>query len=505
MTTKVVQKLTNLGLIALIVLATISCDNDIESIGLNLVNNNTFETDSSSKEITTSTENINSVPANNIGQYLLGVYADAEFGKLKGSIVTQLLLPTSGTAYATGFGTNTVIDSVLVSIPYQSTADGTDSTGKPKFVLDSVFGDTSKEFKISIYELKTFLNTLDPNDPSKSAVYQSDKVFQKGTEAFYSGNFKVNANDTVSYIKRYAADGVTVFKRDTIKATGSKPSIKLPLNEALIKQYFVDNASNAEFQSLDNFIRFFRGFYIEASEVGNESAHIISLSMADAKMTIYYSKTVDEGDDQDLNGNGTKGEKAVRTGNKYDYLFSTALKSNIYERDYTVSKKSGSERLYVQGAAGSIATAEVDMSAYANKNWLITDASLTFFVDQNASSSIIPERLSIYNYTKKTFLIDGLYGNTNGALVRDADGKPYKYVFKITDYISNLIKGTEALGVEKFGIKVYNGVSDEPQSFSDTAIKNLSWTPKGVVLYNHNLIHADKRATFKISYTQLNN
>lgn len=504
MTTKVVRKSTILGLIALIVLATVSCDKEIETIGLNLVNNNTFETSDFSQEVTTTTKNIVNVPANGVSQYLLGAYGDKEFGTLKASIVTQVSLPTVGASYLNGFGTNTVIDSVLITIPYQSTSDGKDATGKPKFVIDSIFGDASKEFKLSVYELKTFLNNLDPVDPSKSAVYYSDKVFQKGTTPFYSGNFKVNATDTVSYIKRYLADGKTVFKRDTIKDTDVKPSIKIPLNEAMIKQYFVDNAGNAEFQSLDNFIHFFRGFYIEASEIGGQSAHLISLTTTGSKMTIYFSKTSDENVDQDLDGDGVKGEKGVRSGSKYDFLFNT-IKSNVLERDYSVSKNSGAERLYVQGAAGSLATVEVDLAAFQNKNWLVTDANLTFYVDQNAQSNIAPERLLIYNYSENTRLIDDLYGNTQGYLEKDDAGKPYKYVFKITDYISNLLKSGEPLGKLTFGIKVYNSETDVPASFSDTVIKSYSWYPKGVVLYNHNPIHANKRVKLNVSYTQLNN
>ena len=70
------------------------------------------------------------------------------------------------------------------------------------------------------------------------------------------------------------------------------------------------------------------------------------------------SKDVDEGDDQDLNGNGTKGEKGVRTKHNYAFSFGS-LKSNYLERDYTVSKQSGADRLYVQGAAGSIAKIKI--------------------------------------------------------------------------------------------------------------------------------------------------
>lgn len=508
MTTKVVPKFKNLGLLALFVLSIISCEKEIESIGVNLIDNNIFTKNILTSEVTTNNFNIEKVPSNGISQYLLGVYTDSEFGELKASIVTQLTLPTTGEAYANGYGVNTSIDSVLINIPYQSTKEDNYSGGKPKFSIDSVFGNKETAFKLSVYELKTFLNTLDPNDPSKTAVYYSDKVFQKGDIAMYSGDFKVNPDDTVAYIKRFLADGKTVYKTDTIKETDKRPSIKIPLKKQLIKQLFVDNAGNSEFSSLDNFIHYFRGFYIEAAELTSNNSHLVSLSLASAKMTIYYSKDVDESDEQDLNGNGTKGEKGVRTQHNYAFSFSN-LKSNYLERDYTISKQSGADRLYIQGAAGSMATIDLlvgeNLTELQNKNWLINDAKLTFYVDQNASSNIAPEQLFIYNYEENSQIVDMLTeGPTvvGGILENDEDGKPYKYVFRITDYISKLLKSDEPLELVKLGIKVYNNPTDSP-STSQT-IKEFNWNPKGVVLYNHKAIAGDKRVKLEISYTELN-
>ncbi|NEW80737.1 MAG: DUF4270 domain-containing protein, partial [Gelidibacter sp.] len=337
-------------LFSIVFFTIISCEKEIESIGVNLVNNNNFSTDKQITDVTTANKNITKVPASGIAQYLLGVYSDNEFGTLKASIVSQLALPTVGTAY--NYGTNYGIDSVLMFIPYQSTKSADKYTnGKPKFSIDSVFGDANVEFKLGIYELGTFLNTLDPNDPSKPAIYYSDKEFQKGDTPFYSGNFKVNPNDTVAYIKRYMPNGITSYKMDTIKATDKSPSIKIPLNESLIKQIFVDNAAGAEFQSLDNFQRYFRGFYIEAEALTSNKSHIVSLNMANARMVIYYSKDEDEGATVDLNGNKINGELGVRTKHNFEFAFG-AIKSNVLKRDLA-PHQSGEDRLYVQGAAGS--------------------------------------------------------------------------------------------------------------------------------------------------------
>ena len=141
-----------------------------------------------------------------------------------------------------------------------------------------------------------------------------------------------------------------------------------------------------------------------------------------------------------------------------------------------------------------------------SKNWLINDASLTLFVDQNASSNIVPEQLFIYNYKDNSQILDMLTegpSKVSGLLIRDEDGKPYKYVFKITDYISELLKSGETDEVVTLGIKVYNP-TDVPTAVTDLKIKDVSWSPKGVVLYNHNSSAGEKKAKFEISYTELN-
>ena len=505
MTTKVVTILKYVGLFTFVFFTIISCEKEIEGIGLDIIGNTKFSTGNFSSEVDTDNENVDRVPANRISQYLLGLYADNEFGSVKGSIVSQLLLPSVGNNY--DYGTNAAIDSVIIFIPYQSTKQEDATDGKPVFKIDSVMGDSEVQFKLSVYELETFLNTLDPADPSKEMVYYSDKVFEKSSTPFYSDNFKINPNDTVAYIKRYMPDGITVYDTDTIKTTTVSPSIKLALNEAMIQQIFVDNASGPEFESLDAFTHYFRGFYIEATELATNKSHLISLSMINPRMAIYYSNDQDEGADVDLNGNGVTGEQGVRIKEKYEFVFGPN-KSNVLERDYTTSKESGSERLYVQGAAGSIATidlSEEELEELRNTDKLITDASLIFYVDQNASSNIAPEQLFIYNFEDNLQIIDmmteGLSG-INGRLERDDDGNPYKYIFNISRHLSTLLNSNEPTDLVTLGVKIYNP-SDSPQSLGDTTIKDFSWIAQGVVLFDQSESAGDKKAQLDIKYSEI--
>jgi len=506
MTKKVRTILKYVGLFSIVFFTIISCEKEIEDIGVDLIENKKFKTGDFVTEVLSETENVEKVPANNLGQYLLGLYSDSEFGVLKGSVVSQLLLPTIGTAY--DYGDNAAIDSVLLFIPYQSTRIENAADGKPLFELDSIFGNTDNEFKFGVYELETFLNTLDPEDPSKNMIYYSDKVFEKSDTPFYLDDFKVNANDTVAYIKRYMPDGITVYDIDTIKesATNPSPTIKLPLNESMIQEIFVDNASGTEFSSLEAFLHYFRGFYLEATELNTNKSHLLSLALG-ARMVIYYSNDQDEASGVDMNGNGVSGEQDVRISESYIFYFGTN-KSNVLDRDYSESMQSGPNRLYVQGAAGSIATidlfADMDLPELQENQYLINGANLTFYIDRNASSDIIPQQLFIYNHQENEQILDVMTGGINeirGYLERDVDGNPEKYIFRIVDYVSEVLKASDPENLVTLGIKVYNP-TDAPSSVLDTIVSDYNWMPHGVVLYDQSESAGDKRVKLDIYYSQ---
>ena len=507
MTSKFVTILKYVGLFSIVFFSIISCEKEIQGVGVDLIENDKFETGDFVTEVIGETKNVESVYANRIQQYLLGVYDDNEFGELKGSIVSQIITPKVGDLYT--YGDNASIDSVIINIPYQVTAEDDTDDGKPQYSIDSVFGNTDQDFKLSVYQLETYFNTLDPTDPSKYMLYNSDKNWAKSSVPFYSENFKVNPNDTVAYIKRYMPDG-TVYQIDTIKDAASTPSIKIPLNEAMIQEIFVDNAAGAGFASYDDFIHYFKGFYIQAEEATTPMSHIVSLAMTSAKMTIYYSNDVDETDSQDLDGDGIYGEDDVRVAQSYIFLFGSN-KSSVYERNYSNSEQSGPNRLYVQGAAGSIATIQLfpnnDLDNIDKDHSLMTGANLFLYVDQDASSDIIPEQLYIYNYIENTQIIDMMTEGISvvgGTLERDDDGNPEKYVFSITNLIQEILISDSPEDLETLAIKVYSP-TDPPTTTTDLTIDNYSWNPQGVVLYNQDESAGDKKAKLEIYYTKINN
>ncbi len=502
----------------LLLLATsiISCEKEVENIGSNLINEDKFNTNIQVVEAVAHSRNIEKNRANGLGQYILGVYNDADFGKINASVVSQLSLPIDGV----NFGTNPHIEMVVLDIPYHATKDGNKTVSVngvnrrvPNFKLDSIIGNKDVEFQLNVFELGTFLNTLDPANPSQNLIYYSDRDYQKISPALYTANFKPNENDTVLYVNRLKpllAGGFEIYTRDTIKKTDKKPSIKLQLNTQKFKQLFVDKSGGVEFETQESLTRYFRGLFIEALPLANPTSSLLSLNMTDAKVSIYYSNDIQT----------TTNNVTTTTRNKQTMVFSLgSIIANKITRDYSGSNAlplftnpntvSGDARLYVQGAAGSIAVLKLNdniKNLRVNK-WLINDASLYFYIDKNASSKNYPERLFLYNFDATTQIKDMFTEGPqtfSGFLERDKDKVPYRYRFRITDYISDILKFGNNDELFRFGIKVYNP-SDVPITATDTKIKDYSWSPKGVVLHGNQTSEIDKRIRLEIHYTKINN
>jgi len=513
----------NFSLIKYIVFITIflvslmACERNFKDIGIALVDNNKFNTNHLVSAVISYNKKIDSVRTDSLPQYVLGVNINNTFGKTTAAIAGQLALPLNGT----DFGINPTIDSVILDLPYYSTKTGTekilepgktDSIIVPNFKLDSIIGDQSKPLQISVSELGTFLNTLDPNNPTKRKFYYSNKNYNTIGTPLYSGSFTPNANDTVAFIKYKDLSG-NVFDADTIKRSGSIPSIKLPLDESFFKNNFISQSKSEAFSSFDAFSHYFRGLYITTT---GQDGSLITMPASNGSITIFYSNDITTVD-------STNVSTTVRTKQKMIFPF-RGIKTNKFEHDYSFAtstiqskllnpdKLNGDDRLYVQGASGSMVVLKLfsngSLDSIRSKNWLINEASLTLYIDKNLSGSNIPKRLFIYNFDDNSHLIDILAEGTTvlgGTLHYDNNGDPSFYKFRFTNYMSQVLKSDNPRKLSKLAIKSFSPF-DIPSflSLSDTIVKSFNWNPKGVVLFGNKEL-SDKKLSLDIYYTKLKN
>jgi len=335
-------------------------------------------------------------------------------------------------------------------------------------------------------------------------------------------NFKPSDTDTVLYVERkFLDDDInTIDDIDTIKKSPVAPSIKLSLNKNKIKNIFIDNATEGNFQSLENFTNYFRGIFIEAEGINGS---LMTLAMSDATINIYYTNEVStpesEGNDINMDGDilDTLDVKTKQTiifplsgirANSLKRDYGTATMSNIQTQFSAPDTNFGHEKLYVQGAEGSNVIIElfkdIDTTAIRNENWLINGAILDVYVDNIDDE--IPSRLYLYNVDDNAVILDviseAIVTGIDGFLDFNEDLKPLKYQFLITDYISEVLRSDNPRKLSKLAIKTFHSAFDTPQTVIDTIVRDFSWDARGVVLKGNKLPSSDDtRFKLKIFYT----
>lgn len=523
---KNIRKSVYVAVLFCISLAIISCENDFTDIGSNVISNTKFDTNSIALDITADNRPVEKVQSDNISrqlnQYLLGVYASSDYEKLEASVVTQvgislgLQVIDEENVYGADTTVVTKIDTVFIKLPYQVTLNSTTS----EFELDSIIGDQTKAFNLNVYRSNTFINLFDPADPTKINKFFSNDVFQKsGTELNEEVNFPFipNVNDTAVVIKRRLFDDSiatmdTVQYFNSVSVTNPVPFARIPLNEEKFQELFLDKYESTEFASQDAFNDYFRGLIIEAS--GTEGS-LISFNFNNSNanfnpsIEVYYTNTVLKG-----------GNTILDTITKNNSFPLSGFRVNTFNMDDKVYPVN--EEIIIQGTAGSEATInlfgdDLDSNGIADKieelrekNWLINDATLTFYINQSADIASVPDRLYLYknnaNLTIPSFsqltdaLTESAAGGILGGLELDDEGNAEKYTFKLTDYISDILNGDTDYSPSLI-LKAYNP-SDEPISAADTIFRNYNWNPKAVTLFNSSVVDENKKAVLNISYSE---
>lgn len=499
--------------------AIISCESDFTDIDTNVISNTKFTTNDLLLEVNATNSPLAQLQTDNISrqinQYLLGVYASADYEKISASIVSQLAIESNLQVVDASDITDTTtvltkIDTVFLKLPYPVSLEDV-SNANSNFEFDGLVGNATTPYSLNVFRSNTYLNNFNPSDPTKINSYHSKDEFEKigaplNVEPDYP--FSPSLNDTMFVVKRRMIDN-TVVDSDTIKIFSSSasdnpiPFARVPLNEDVFQQLFLDKYEDEAFGSQASFNDYFRGIILEASgDDGSLITYNFNTSNAslNPSIEVYYTNTVYKIGTTDT----------IKTVRKNNSFLLSGYRVNTF--DMVDKIYPNNNEIKIQGAAGSEGSLTMldatTLNNLRSNDWLINDASLTFYINQSADTASVPERLYLYKTNGaisnpvlsqvEDAVSEAAFGGINGFLERDSDGKAEKYTFKITDYISDL-----ALGLTDYNptlkIKVFN-TSDVPTT--DTIFRNLSWNPRAVTLFNQDPINGDKKAVLKISYSE---
>lgn len=533
MKTKMKRIVLNASIIAGLVLGLAACDNELNTIGSDILGADQLNDRIKMQEfdVVAFNELLGPVQTNNFSSMPLGSYNDPIYGRTDYSFVTQLSLPSS----APSFGDSPVLDSVVLSIPYYSRVIEIDGDART-YEIDSLYG--GDRYHLQIFQNNYFLNDFNPDAIEDPAVYFSDLgatiEAQKGALVYETFSYLPSPEEVI--LTETDENG---FVNETERLT---PRLRVPLDKPFWENTIINQQGTGNLGSNSNFQNYFRGLYFKISSI-IDNGNLVHLNINEAEIVFYL--TISFVDVGDIDNDGDTME-IIEVDSQFTLSFDgnrASLIDNSMNNPLIISDiqaanddVAGEERLYLKGGPGSMVLLDlfgpdVDMNGEADEltqiienNWIINEASLTFFVDQAAveAGSTEPERIIIYNFDDDSILADfslnpsinALNSNINhlGRLervdVEDESSQGVSYKLRLTQHINSIINGDIenvrlALAVTQNVNLISNGDVKNP-NLVEKVLTGSAISHEGTILHGNLSSDPDKRLKFEIFYTDPN-
>jgi len=528
---KIKNTLPHVMAILFLIIAFISCQEDFSTLGSDIIGGqdivSVFNNNSS---VVAYSRKMGPVQTNNLPLYQLGTYNDPVFGKSKVEMVSQLTLsPTSP-----DFGFETTLDSVVLYIPYFSEA--TVSGDVNTYTLDSVYG--TEPINIKVFESNYFLREYDPTTglQERQKYYSTfGEVFDTpsniGTLISELTNFKPSNKEYVLLSPDGDDEGTD---RDT---TLVAPGLRVKLDTMYFNEKIIAKEGSSQLMNNNNFKEYFRGLYFEVDDLGTDG-NLFLFDIDKANIKLYYSyEEIEATIPPDESVERLNGELLLSFGGINVNFYDNTLTPNIdASLNNPANDIDGEESLYIRGGEGIISIINLfgidadgngvadELELIRQNQWLINEANLIFYVDQDkvTGGDVEPERLIIYDAANAQVLADygrdatiseppadALTGHL-GKLERGSDSNGDYYKIRITHHISNLIH-KDSTNVPLALIVTQNVLSGGFQKLLEEQDSGLDMIPsaavishEGTVLFGNNTQNEEKRLRLQIYYTEPN-
>lgn len=523
-----------------------ACQEDYAEIGTDIINDQIINIQNQTYPIKAYNKRVLPFQSNTLPGHLIGHYFDPNFGSTTAHFLGQL---TPGIFEPT-FGDNTVLDSVVLTIPYFSKIE--DET----YSIDSLYG--NGPIKLSIYKNDFFLRNFDPaSDLDESQLYFSNGSMgnseslnfnQLEGQLLYTNEEFIPSNQEIILVTR--DDDGEILTSETLS-----PSLRIKLENNLPESFWetliFEKEGSEELSSANNFYNYFRGLYFKAEQVNAESGSIFQMNFNsnDAHLKLYYtyettSVTTNETTER-------QGVYDMRFGGNRTALFENSFNDVVQQSINNSNVNDGDSQLFLKGTEGSMAIIELFSEDENGNNFedfitefreiinegeaneeriikrLVNEAYLEFYIDDNAlfPETDFPNRIYIYDLENDVPLIDYLQDPTVDP--SSSDSKFYhlaplsfetdengnesgKYKIRLTEHINNLI--VNDLTNLTLGLCIASNISltnTQKLLTYDETVKGIPATsilsPKGIVLHGNNTDNSLKKPKFKIYYSQPNN
>jgi len=563
---KIIKAFKLPSIFLLLVVLFIACDKEFNTIESDVLDkgNSNFTTNKIDISVLAYNKKLQNLKINDLTSNLLGFYDDPAYGKTSASIIAQLI-PSTLSPF---FGENTVIDSVVLHIPYYSTLTGElDSKDNAEYSIDSLYG--SAKINLSIYQNNYLLRDLNPDlelNEFQDYYSQAESILNGTNNFVLTDNSTINFDEHIGeilYDSIISHNSENIYnytytdedsdgdgELDTDDVETFTPALRLKFkNTEFWKELIIDREDESVLTSLNNFRDYFRGIYIkaESNSDGEGSMALLNTGSSDANITIYY--TYDTSTDDDTTVQQVSSEYTLNfTGKILNTFINNYDLVNLEDGDETL----GDEKLYLKGTEGSMAVIDLFGNEDSNNNSipdaledfrddfsyidedgnreptrLINEAVLVVYEDDETRNAAADDfhtydRLYAYDVKNNITTIDYSFDATDNAIdpynskfihlgQRTEIGEDgYGFKIRITEHVKNLLllDSTNT----KLGLVVTNNVnyitnSEILDSEDDDVTQFPSSaiiTPRGTILHGSNTDQENRKMKLEIYYTEPN-
>ena len=415
----------------------VGCNSDADDLGLQFFENNEAQGEQAAYDLVAYNVNNNDVVRSDsysLKKATLGVFSENQFGMQKSAYVTQVRL----SKYAPDFGTNPVVDSVVLEIKpqYDATTKAVTTTNvthegqAAKQTLTKYeavkYGNPAATMNIDVHEITTDLGAVGTEMLSNSTVATSGVPL--GTKAFSGNVYAVSINKT--------SDNTVLLTREA--------GVRIKLDKVHFQTKIANKSGATELSNESNFINYFKGLKISVQE---NDGYLINFAPDQVTMTMYYTY----GDASDRK-EGTYSFNLASPNVHFSQI--SYNRSTIFNNVMAgIDRTNGDPLLYMQGMGGPGAGIKIPENAIEalktlrrDRRAAIVSAKIRLYTDTSVwnNSYTKPDNFLVKKEGETDFIADikAMLYNNNFKLVTAyaTNANPSYYDVNITKTVKDIVE-----------------------------------------------------------------
>ena len=407
-------------------------------------------------------------------------------------------------------------------------------TENSQYRVDSIYGNRLSTLNFKVNELTYYLSNLDPNNnfETNSKYYSSDDFLSRGFygKKLYDGQIKLDFNEVRL---NYKMDDPKTEDLDETKIIETRltPRLRIPLDIEFFQSKIIDKEGSKNFSNQQDFSNYLRGIVVQIADSSDDIYLLLNFRNALIRVNYEFDRYNNNLTENDLSDDFVyKDYKSfiIQTNGIIFNNFKKSLNDNLIDDDKS--------KIYLKGGLGYIAKIRlfendlnqnsILLDSIRNNNWLINEANLIFYVDQdeimNWDKEELADRIFLFDMDNSNVILDYDTDNSiqssknrnkyfyGGILEYDNNGIPYRYKFRITEYIRELLRNDDFENSD-LGLSLTSDILNK--QFISAILKNYSekvnipvasvLNPMGTILVGTNpkIKNLEKKLKLEIFYT----